>query len=131
MPRLALIVLPVLLLGPAVRATAQTPTSSLTGDATYRLYCASCHGSRGHGDGPLASTLRRTPRDLTTLAASNGGHFPADLVAQVIDGRKPAKGHGGGEMPVWGDAFSRSDEHTPVADRIGRVVRYLESLQGR
>jgi mono/diheme cytochrome c family protein len=107
---------------------AQT-TTSLAGDGTYRLYCATCHGTKGKGDGPLASSLRRPPVDLTRLAQSNGGTFPAELVARVIDGRNPVKGHGGGDMPVWGDAFSRSDEQTPVAERISRVVRYLESIQ--
>jgi len=109
-------------------ASAQ-PTSSLTGDATFRLYCASCHGPRGVGDGPLAESLKRKPTDLTTLARANGGTFPSDLVAQVIDGRKPAKGHGGGEMPVWGDAFSRSDERTPVTERIARLVTFLRTIQ--
>lgn len=109
-------------------ASAQT-TSALTGDSTYRLYCASCHGPKAHGDGPLASTLRRPPTNLTLLTKKNAGMFPSDLVAQVIDGRKPVKGHGGGEMPVWGDAFSRSDERTPIPERISRVVRFLESIQ--
>lgn len=111
-------------------ASAQS-TTSLAGDGTYRLYCATCHGPKGRGDGPLAASLKRPPTDLTTLAQANKGPFPAELVATVIDGRKPAKGHGGGDMPVWGDAFTRSDERTPVAERIGRVVKYLESIQVR
>jgi mono/diheme cytochrome c family protein len=110
---------------------AQQPTTSLAGDGTYRLYCATCHGTKGKGDGPLASTLRKPPPDLTLLARTNGGAFPGELVARVIDGRKPAKGHGGGDMPVWGDAFSRSDERTPTAERIARVVKYLESIQAK
>lgn len=112
----------------ATTASAQ-PTSSLSGDSTYRLYCASCHGPKALGDGPLASSLRRPPTNLTQLSKAHGGTFPSDLVAQVIDGRKPVKGHGGGEMPVWGDAFSRSDERTPIPERISRVVRFLESIQ--
>lgn len=83
------------------------------------------------GDGPLASSLRRPPANLTRLSEINGGTFPAELIARVIDGRKPIKGHGGGDMPVWGDAFSRTDDPTPVAERISRVVRYLESIQAR
>jgi mono/diheme cytochrome c family protein len=105
------------------------PTTSLAGDGTYRLYCASCHGTKAGGDGPLASSLKRPPPNLTLLARSNGGTFPSDLVAKIIDGRSPVTGHGGGDMPVWGDAFSRSDERTPVPERIARVVKYLESIQ--
>ena len=128
--RLPLSPLAAALLALSVSAVSAQPTSSLTGDSTYRLYCASCHGPKALGDGPLASTLRRPPTNLTQLTKTHGGTFPSDLIAQVIDGRKPVKGHGGGEMPVWGDAFSRSDERTPIPERISRVVRFLESNQG-
>ena len=34
----------------------------LSGRDTYLRYCASCHGSEGRGDGPLAASLTRLPR---------------------------------------------------------------------
>jgi hypothetical protein len=79
----------------------------------------------------MASSLTKPPADLTQIARRNGGTFPADMVAKVIDGRSAVKGHGGGEMPVWGDAFSKSADKTPVADKIARIVSYLESIQAR
>lgn len=115
----------------AATAAAQQPATSMAGDGTYRLYCASCHGTGGKGDGPLADALKRRPPDLTRLAAANGGTYPADLVARAIDGRSPLKGHGGGDMPVWGDAFTRSGDPTPASERIARLVRYLERIQGK
>lgn len=115
---------------PPVRGQAPAPTSSLTGDGTFRLYCATCHGRDARGDGPLASALRRRPPDLTRLAAANGGTFPTDLVARVIDGRRPLRGHGGGEMPVWGDAFANTTERTSPEERIARLVAFLEKIQG-
>ena len=36
--------------------------------------------------------------------------LPIDLVFRTIDGRQPVRGHGGPDMPVWGDAFSKSRE---------------------
>ena len=48
--------------------------------------------------GMNAGTSTRT----VALAQANRDPFPADLVATVIDERTPAKGHGGGDMPVWG-----------------------------
>lgn len=111
------------------QAPAPAPTASLAGDGTYRLYCATCHGRDARGDGPLASSLRRRPPDLTRLAAVNGGTFPAEMVARVIDGRRPLKGHGGGEMPVWGDAFANSSERTAPEERIARLVAFIEKLQ--
>jgi hypothetical protein len=34
----------------------------------YTLRCASCHGTHGRGDGPLASSLSPPPRDLGDAA---------------------------------------------------------------
>ena len=74
--------------------------------------------------------LRKTPANLTLLAKNNGGVFSPDLVARIIDGRNPVSGHGGGDMPVWGDAFSRSsDGPESTAGKIGALVKYLESIQ--
>jgi mono/diheme cytochrome c family protein len=93
------------------------PASAQSGDAvrrvsgsyTYRTYCASCHGDKGKGDGPLAHSLRFAPPDLTRIAEANNGEYPADEVFQMIDGRKPLPGHGGPDMPVWGDAFKNTE----------------------
>jgi len=117
---------------PTTRIFAQsTATSATAGGALFRLYCASCHGTSGKGDGPLAGSMKVQPSDLTEIAKRNGGMFPSEQVAQIIDGLKPVKGHGGGDMPVWGDAFSKSSDPTPVAERIGRLVKYLESIQAK
>jgi hypothetical protein len=52
------------------------------------------------------------------------------MVARIIDGRKPMAGHGGGDMPVWGDAFERATEGSEaVPAKIAALVEYLESLQ--
>jgi hypothetical protein len=32
-------------------------------------------------------------------------------------------------MPVWGDAFAKTADTTPVDEKIRRLVRYLESIQ--
>lgn len=104
-------------------------TQSTGGQSTFSLYCASCHGPAAKGDGPMAQVLTKRPADLTRIAQRNGGRYPADLVAKVIDGRSPVKGHGGGEMPVWGDAFAKSADPEPASERIARLVAYLESIQ--
>lgn len=102
------------------------------GSAVYQTYCAVCHGPSAQGDGPLASSLRVRPPDLTLLARKNGGTFPKDRVIRTVDGRKPAKGHGGADMPVWGDAFRQSKEgntEAKVQEKIEAVVEHLESMQ--
>ena len=101
-----------------------------SGSGLFISYCATCHGESGTGNGPLAAMLRKQPANLTLLARSNGGIFSAEMVSRIIDGRKPLAGHGGGDMPAWGDAFARSAEGadtTPV--KIAALVTYLETIQ--
>jgi nucleotide-binding universal stress UspA family protein/mono/diheme cytochrome c family protein len=115
-------------------ASAQEFKQSTPGGEVYRTYCATCHGTGARGDGPLASAMSKKPADLTEIAKRNGGVFPADLVFKTIDGKQPVRGHGGPDMPVWGDAFAKSRE-AGDADRVKAVIQslvdYLASLQVR
>lgn len=115
----------------AGRADAQS-TSAATGDYLFRTYCAACHGTSAKGDGPLAESMRRRPANLTEIGKRNQGVFSADQVFKTIDGRVPVKGHGGPDMPVWGDVFSKSSDGgdpAVVEARIKALVAYLESIQ--
>ena len=108
------------------------PTPGVAGSSVYRTYCGSCHGADAKGDGPLAEHLRFRPPDLTLIAKRNGGSYPADMVYRIIDGRDPVKGHGGPEMPVWGDAFKNVTEGYKEADvkaKIEALVDHLRTLQ--
>jgi mono/diheme cytochrome c family protein len=117
--------------GPATPAPGSA-VAVVSGSYSFRTYCASCHGIDAKGDGPLAESLRFHPPDLTQIAKRNGGEFPAEKLAQIVDGRKPLKGHGGAEMPVWGDAFRNSEtgyDEESVKARIRSVVDYLKTIQ--
>lgn len=130
-----------LLLSPALAApiAAQTaaPTQlkqSVPGGEVYRTYCAACHGTGARGDGPLAESMTRKPPNLTEIARRNGGQYPGELVFRTIDGRNKVRGHGGPDMPVWGDAFSRArdgGDEDSVKKVIQSLVDYLESIQLR
>jgi mono/diheme cytochrome c family protein len=107
-----------------------TSQPGISGSLLFTRYCATCHGPSATGDGPLAANLRKRPANLTLLARSNGGVYSKEMVARIIDGRKPLAGHGGGDMPAWGDAFARSAEDSDnIAGRISALVDYLETLQ--
>ena len=128
-------VLAALLLAP-LPAFAQEPAMKQTtpGAEVFRTYCASCHGTSARGDGPLAASMRKRPANLTEIAKRNGGEFPSDMVFRTIDGRQPVRGHGGPDMPVWGDAFERSREagdQARVKSVIQSLVDYLASIQLR
>jgi mono/diheme cytochrome c family protein len=105
---------------------------SYDGQDQFSTYCASCHGRSAKGDGVVGAVLKKKPPDLTTFAARNGGKYDEELVFRIIDGRKQVEGHGGADMPVWGDAFSRSTEGSSpgaVKERIDAIVRWLGRIQ--
>jgi mono/diheme cytochrome c family protein len=114
--------------------TAEAVVSGTTGSEVFKSYCASCHGTSARGDGPLADALRFRPADLTRISQRNDGQFDAEKVFRIIDGRKSVKGHGGTDMPVWGDAFRQSADgysDDAVKARIQALVGYLETLQAK
>jgi mono/diheme cytochrome c family protein len=137
MLRMLAIVVSTLVMSAAAPATAQkvvgTPEAQVAAGRTlFVTYCATCHGTSGHGDGPLAERFRVRPADLTLLAAQPGGNFIAARMQRIIDGRD-VNGHGNGDMPVWGDAFRRREglDEDAIRARIEAIVRYLESIQQR
>jgi mono/diheme cytochrome c family protein len=114
-------------------ASIQAPSSApgSEGARLFQEHCAGCHGPGGTGGAPAG--LRRQPPDLTLFTARNGGVFPSERVARIIDGRDIAS-HGDREMPVWGFAFRATRgglTQEQVKARIAAIVAYLEAIQRR
>jgi mono/diheme cytochrome c family protein len=110
----------------------QSPVALVGGAYTFRTYCASCHGVDAKGDGPLSESLRYQPPDLTRIAKRHGGEFPAEKVIRIVDGRSPLKGHGGPDMPIWGDAFRNADtgyDDAVARAKVREVVEHLRTIQ--
>ena len=132
------------LAGLAMLAASGSP-SIAAGDAQtedgaelYRQHCASCHGSTGEGDGPVAERLKAPPQPLTTLSERNAGVFPTEYVHRIIDGREERKEHGSRVMPVWGTYYGlraqtqgrdAPDTETAIRTRISSLIAYLETIQ--
>lgn len=119
---------------PASVAPPGAAVAAVSGAYSYRTYCASCHGMDGKGDGPLAENLRFHPPDLSLIAKRSGGEFPTEKVIRIVDGRKPLSGHGGPDMPIWGDAFRNAEtgyEDEAARAKIRQVVDYLKTLQAK
>lgn len=113
---------------------AQEDAVLTNGRQEYRIYCASCHGEQGKGNGPMADILTVAPADLTQLRRKNGGEFPFWRVYKIIDGRDIVRGHGARNMPVWGAEFLREEgggylDEDRVIGRILALVYYLQSIQ--
>jgi mono/diheme cytochrome c family protein len=105
-----------------------------SGQELFVKFCASCHGTSGKGDGPIAKSLKTPPADLTTIARRYGGQFPAKRIEEVVDGRVKVDVHGPSAMPVWGEEFTRGESGKTDAERatatvIHKIVEYLRSIQ--
>ncbi len=92
---------------------ASTPASIQAGAASYKKYCAFCHGDAAKGDGRLAPK-GTTPSDLTD-AKWDRGATDGELFAVIMEGAGPTFGMPGlkGRIPDR-DAWS--------------IVNYLRSL---
>jgi len=105
------------------------------GQELYRQLCASCHGTSGTGDGPLADQLKAKVPDLTRLAARDGGTFPRTGVRAVITGDRAIPSHGPLAMPVWGRRLAPYDSPAAAAAAFDQardvtaIVDYLASIQ--
>jgi len=103
---------------------------SLAGSASFDLYCATCHGRSGRGDGPTAKALRTAPADLTVLARRNNGVFPAGRVSASIIDSSRAAAHGTQDMPIWGPLFRTLDgTDERESTRLRNLMAFLTSIQ--
>ncbi len=110
------------------------PFTSYSGAELFQQFCASCHGPSGYGDGPVAPSLKVLVPDLTGLTLRAGGHFPAERVQKIIDGRAVLPAHGTRAMPVWGYEFEAQvppDQPARATAQllIDRLIDYLSSIQ--
>jgi len=129
------VIVAVALLTPCLASAQETlapdAVASAIGQIIYQRYCASCHGTSGKGDGPMARDLNVAPTDLTLLSKNNKGVFPFSHVVQVVDGRKTMRGHGTPDMPVWGEIFPKTQgtASPSVETAVARITHYIWSIQ--
>jgi len=110
-----------------------------SGGRAYLAQCAVCHGTGGHGDGPLAASIaaegKRPPAVLDAARVTSLGR---DGVRRTIEG----SGHlrAGSPMPIWGphlgpDWMDRIADYVVAAPTAGdkartAVTRYLAAPPG-
>jgi len=87
------------------------------GKARYDLFCGSCHGASGKGDGPAAASLTPKPRDH-----SDGKYMNTLTDKYVFDIIKGGGASAGKSplMPPWAGQLSDQD--------IRNLVAYIRSL---
>ncbi|MEP5200708.1 MAG: cytochrome c [Paracoccaceae bacterium] len=108
------------------------------GRVLYQRHCATCHGEKATGSGPMSPALLLLPPDLTGLERRNGNEFPVKRVVMRIDGRDPLVSHGS-PMPVYGDFFQgeeislKTETGQPILTppAVVDLVAYLRGVQNR
>ncbi|MCB1069586.1 MAG: c-type cytochrome [Verrucomicrobia bacterium] len=90
------------------------------GAATFKLYCAACHGETGHGDGLAAAALNPKPRNLTDKAYMDT--LTDEHIFKVIKEGGASVGLSA-MMAPWG-AILKTDE------AVHDVAAYVRSLAG-
>ena len=88
------------------------------GAKVFKMYCETCHGPTGAGDGPVGKTLVPPPRNFQTAEFKYGGTDQA--IFEVISNGAASKG-GSPLMAPWGAVV-------PEADRWA-LVKYIRSLK--
>lgn len=84
------------------------------GKTFYESNCATCHGTKGDGQGPRAYFINPKPRNLTDEAARRTFNRPA-LFAAIAEGKL------GTEMPAWKQVLSEQ-EIANVAEHVFRDI---------
>ncbi len=125
----------VLTLAPFVLTAVCPAIADDTGADLYATHCAACHGADGTGEPATERVLGVGVGDLSTLAESNGGEYPAGFVARVVDGRGAPGPHAipGKRMPAWGRLLQEGDtaevREEAASRRIQAITDYVRSLQ--
>ncbi len=106
---------------PAAKAKAAKPAVSKAelekGKKAYEMYCVSCHGASGAGDGVAAAALNPKPRNFTD-AAYMTGRTDSVLTKVVVEGG--AANNLSPLMSPWGTTLK--------PDEIKGVVAYIRTL---
>jgi mono/diheme cytochrome c family protein len=92
-------------------------TAVATGKSTFEIYCVSCHGEGGQGDGPAAEALNPKPADLTD------GMMMIDLGDEYLFWRISEGGAMepfNSAMPAWKNSLSE--------DQRWQLVTFVRSL---
>ena len=102
----------------AAPSTSKAQDELAQGQQVYSLYCVTCHGENGDGQGPVGKTLNPPPRNFGAGDFKYGETDEA--IFEVISNCAAARG-GSPLMAPWGAVI-------PEADRWA-LVKFIRSLK--
>jgi cytochrome c oxidase cbb3-type subunit 3 len=107
----------------AFAAFVSTPTLAGSQDAIvqdYTIYCAKCHGTMGHGDGPNTSSTNTRPHNFTDCATMK--KMPDDTIFKAVKEGGAAVNRSN-DMPPFGHAFGDGE--------IKQIVTHIRTFCGK
>lgn len=96
------------------QAPAGTPADPVAGKAKFEMFCATCHGPAGLGDGAAAATLTPKPRNLQATTQTDEQLKKIITEGGAANGLSPL-------MPPWGGALTPQD--------VANVVAHIRTLK--
>jgi mono/diheme cytochrome c family protein len=111
-------------------ALALAPQGALAADAAagkakFDIFCASCHGATGAGDGPVAAAANPPPRNFQKgefkFDTNKDGKPGTDADLKDVISNGAGKYGGNQLMAPWGGTLSGAD--------LDNVVAYVRSLK--
>lgn len=95
-------------------AAAWAAGDPVAGKAKFNMFCATCHGATGKGDGPGAAALNPKPKNLSVSTLSEADMAKIIKEGGAAVGRSPL-------MPPWKSALNDQD--------IANVIAYVKTLK--
>lgn len=96
-----------------------------TGKQKYQMFCVTCHGEQGKGDGPGGAGLEPPPRDFSKgefkFDANKDGKPGEDEDLEMVITNGAAAYGGSPLMTPWGGALTEDD-----IDSVILVIRSLK-----
>jgi len=114
-----------LAIGAFLAAPAALAGDAAAGKAKYDMFCSSCHGPTGKGDGPVGAALNPKPRDFSAgdflLDTDGDGKVGTDAdLKNVVKNGGGAYG-GSAMMAPWGATLSDAD--------LDNILAFVRSLK--
>jgi len=94
--------------------------SIAAGEKLFVMYCQTCHGKTGHGDGPAAAALMPKPRDFGSPKnfKSKNDHEVFELISKGGAAQKLSPA-----MPAWGAMLKK--------EQIWQLIAYIRGFPAR
>ena len=125
MSRISLTLTAAFTLAAAIAPSATQAADLAAGKEKFTMFCVTCHGETGKGDGPGAAGIQPPPRDFSKgefkFDPNKNGKTGEDADLKAVITKGAAEFGGSPLMTPWGGAITDAD-----IDNLVAVIRSLK-----